>query len=222
MRLYGLDQIRGLAVLFMLVFHFTYDLTLFGHVSLDMREGFWFFFPRLIVFLFLWSVGASLELVHGSQIHWSSFNRRLIKLTLIALVISLVTYLLFPTVWIFMGTIHCIALVSLMALPFLKFKKARWPVMLGILILQFGFDFGVKWMARLISRPSMDFIPPYPWFWVVLLGMISGSWILKLWPNKLRVKVLEVLGVHALKIYLIHQALFYALFSLFAWLQKSL
>jgi uncharacterized membrane protein len=167
-------------------------------------------------------VGASLELVHGSQIKWSSFNRRLAKLTLIALVISLVTYLLFPTVWIFMGTIHCIALVSLMALPFLKFKKARWPVMLGILILQFGFDFGVKWMARLISRPSMDFIPPYPWLWVVLLGMISGSWILKLWPNKLRVKALEVLGVHALKIYLIHQALFYALFSLFAWLQKSL
>lgn len=222
MRLYGLDQIRGLAVLFMLVFHFTYDLTIFGHVALDMREGFWFFFPRLIVFLFLWSVGASLELVHGSQIHWSSFNRRLAKLTLIALVISLVTYLLFPTVWIFMGTIHCIALVSLMALPFLKFKKARWPVMLSILILQFGFDFGVKWMARLIARPSMDFIPPYPWFWVVLLGMISGSWILKLWPNKLRVKALEVLGVHALKIYLIHQALFYALFSLFAWLQKSL
>jgi uncharacterized membrane protein len=68
----------------------------------------------------------------------------------------------------------------------------------------------------------MDFIPPYPWFWVVLLGMISGSWILKLWPNTLRVKALEVLGVHALKIYLIHQAFFYALFSLFAWLQKSL
>ena len=68
MRLYGLDQIRGLAVLFMLIFHFTYDLKLFGHVDVNFQEGFWFFFPRLIVFMFLWSVGASLELVHGKGI----------------------------------------------------------------------------------------------------------------------------------------------------------
>ena len=222
MRLHGLDQVRGLAVLFMLIFHFTYDLTLFNHITLDMREGFWFFFPRLIVFLFLWSVGASLELVHGKGIKWPSFNRRLLKLALIALVISVVTYLMFPAVWIFMGTIHCIAMVSLMALPFLKYKKARWPVLLLILGLQFGFDLGVKWMARLIARPSMDFIPPYPWIWVTLLGMITGPWVLAHWPNKLRIRPLEILGVHALKIYLTHQALFYGLVSLFAWLQKTL
>lgn len=221
MRLYGLDQIRGLAVLFMLIFHFTYDLMLFGHVDLNFREGFWFFFPRLIVFMFLWSVGASLELVHGEEIKWRSFNKRLHKLLIIAAVISLATYVTFPRSWIFMGTIHCIALVSVMSLPFLRFKQARWPVMITILILQFGLGFGIKWMAGLIARPSMDFIPPYPWFWVTLLGMSTGPKVLALWPNKWRLKPLEFLGVHALKIYLIHQALFYGLFSLFAGLQKT-
>ncbi len=220
MRLHGLDQVRGLAVLFMLIFHFTYDLTLFNHITLDMREGFWYLFPRLIVFLFLWSVGASLELVHGAGIKWRSFNKRLLKLFLIALIISVATYISFPSIWIYMGTIHCIALVSLMALPFLHYKQARFPVMLGILILQFGFGFGVKWVAGLIARPSMDFIPPYPWLWVTLLGLMTGPWILKHWPNKLRIKMLEFLGIHALKIYLIHQALFYGLFSLFAKLKS--
>jgi len=218
-RYVGLDALRGLAVLLMLIFHFTYDLWLFGHIQTSMRDGFWFALPRLIVFIFLWCVGASLEITHAKKIKWPSFWKRWLKLMAIAVCITGVTYFTFPKSWIYFGTIHCIAAVSLLALPFFSCRWARIPTLIAILVGQYVFNYDIAWMGRFFPHQSMDFIPAYPWFWVVLLGMTTGPWVLSRWqpaPNP----VLEVLGRHALKIYLVHQALFYALFSLFAWWQK--
>jgi uncharacterized membrane protein len=66
----------------------------------------------------------------------------------------------------------------------------------------------------------MDFIPPYPWFWVTLLGMGTGRAVLSRWPEGLQLNFFRFLGQQALPIYLLHQPLFYALFSLIAQLQK--
>jgi uncharacterized membrane protein len=217
----GLDQLRGLAVILMIIFHFTYDHWLFGHNNLSFKEGFWFALPRIIVFLFLWCVGASLVIVHGTSIKWPSFNKRLIKLVVLALVISSVTYFLFPKNWIYFGTIHCIAAVSVLSLPFLKYPRARLPVLLLIVIAQYGLGFGISWVYSLTKHQSMDFIPIYPWFWVTLLGMITGPQILKIWPQKLELNLFKWAGQNALKIYLIHQPLFYGLFSLYAWIKRS-
>jgi len=216
-RLHGLDTLRGLAVFLMLLFHFTYDLWLFGHVSDEFfRTPFWWGLPRFIVFVFFWCVGASLELVHGQAIRWRAFWRRWFKLLGLALLISLATYLTFPKSWIFMGTIHCIALVSILALPFLHWPKLRLPTFFLILIAQYALGFDIAWLATFFPQQTMDFIPPYPWFWVVLLGMMTGPWVLQHWRLPAH-PLFEFLGRHALLIYLIHQALFYALFSLVAW-----
>lgn len=215
----GLDSLRGLAVFLMLIFHFAYDLWLFGHIQTPMNIGFWYALPRLIVFIFLWCVGASLEITHAKEIKWPSFWKRWFKLMGIALIISGVTYFTFPRSWIYFGTIHCIATVSLLALPFFFYRWARIPVFFAILMGQYLLNYDIVWMSRFIEHQSMDFIPAYPWFWVVLLGMMTGPWLLTRWqpaPNP----ILEFLGRHALKIYLVHQALFYALFSLLGWWQK--
>jgi uncharacterized membrane protein len=210
----GLDVIRGLSVALMLMFHFVYDLWLFGHVGPEYRQGFWFMLPRFIVFLFLWCVGASLVLTHGEKIKWASYKKRLLKLALIALVISVATYIAFPANWIYFGTIHCIAVVSILALPFLRFPRLSLPIMLMIMTAQYGLGYDLKWVSKIIPKPAMDFIPFYPWFWVTLLGMITGRWVLERWPQFLNLNPLAFLGRHALKIYLSHQVVFYAIFSL--------
>lgn len=206
----ALDALRGLAVILMVIFHLTYDMWLFGLTTVNVRAGFWYALPRFIVFLFLWCVGASLQLSHGKGIKWPSYLRRLAKLTLLAVLISLVTYFTFPKSWIYFGTLHCIAGVTLLAIPFLYYPRARLPVLLAILVCQYALGYDIAWMGKLFPKYSMDFIPVYPWFWVTLLGMLSAEWVLPRLPRQFRGDGLLIWpGTHALKIYLLHQPLLY-------------
>lgn len=212
MRYPVLDALRGLAVILMIIFHATYDLSLFRLIDLNVRVGFWYALPRFIVFLFLWCVGASLELTHGQSIKWPSYWQRLRKLTGLAIVISAVTYVLFPQSWVYFGTLHCIAGVTLMALPFFFFRWARWPALIAILVAQYILGYGIAWVGTLFPHYSMDFIPAYPWFWVTLLGMITGPTVLAKLPRAFPgQQILIWPGTHALKIYLLHQPLLYGL-----------
>lgn len=210
----GLDALRGLAVWFMVIFHTTYDLKIFGHVDINTREGFWYYFPRLIVFIFLWCVGASLQITHGAGLK-PSYWPRLAKLVALAAVISFATWLAFPNQWIYFGTLHCIAGTTLLALPFLRYPAWRLPVMLAIMVAQYGFNYGVAWVSQFFPRNSLDFIPVYPWFWVVLLGMLTGRTVLHRLPQRFPAQQIFVWpGLHALKIYLLHQPLIYGVLLL--------
>ena len=52
-----IDITRGFAVFLMIIFHFSYDLKLFGHVDIDFQNDLeWWVFPRIIVFLFLFAM----------------------------------------------------------------------------------------------------------------------------------------------------------------------
>lgn len=210
-----LDALRGLAVILMVIFHAAYDMWMFNLLDINVREGFWYALPRFIVFLFLWCVGASLQLTHGQGIHWASYNRRLFKLVGLALLISVVTYFTFPKSWIYFGTLHCIAGVTILAVPFLYFPKLRLPVLIAILIAQYGLGYDITWVGSLFPKYSMDFIPVYPWFWVTLLGMLTGPQLLEKLPAHVSFEKFFIWPGHqALKIYLLHQPLLYGLCSL--------
>lgn len=222
-RFTALDAFRGLAVILMVIFHFTYDMWLFNLTSIEVRTGFWYALPRFIVFVFLWCVGASLQISHGQGIKWKKFGIRLGKLVALAVIISAVTYFTFPKSWIYFGTLHCIAGVTILAIPFLYYPKARLPVLALILLAQYGLGYDIAWVGTLFPRYSMDFIPVYPWFWVTLLGMISGNFILTRCPQKIPLQKFFVWpGVHALKIYLIHQPLLYGICALWRMLLERI
>ncbi len=205
-----LDQLRGLAVLLMVVFHAHYDLMLLGEVDTNFQRGFWFYFPRLIVFIFLWCVGAAMQLGHGERFAARTFLKRQGKLWGLALLISAASYLYAPQNWIYFGTLHCIAAASLLALPFVN--RPRWALGVAalIVVLQFGAGLDIAWVSSRIQRPSLDFIPVYPWVWVTLLGIATGPRVLGWrWPFKL--SWLALLGRRSLPIYLLHQPLIFAL-----------
>lgn len=210
-----LDALRGLAVILMVIFHATYDLWLFGLTSADVRSGFWYALPRFIVFLFLWCVGAALQLTHQNGVKWKGYWQRLGKLVGLALIISIVTYFTFPKSWVYFGTLHCIAGVTFLALPFFFIPWARLPVMVLIMIGQYGLGYDIAWVGTHFPFYSMDFIPVYPWFWVTLLGMLTGPWVLHHLPRQFPGQQLFIWpGTHALKIYLIHQPVLYGLCAL--------
>ena len=213
MRDHFLDALRGLAVLWMIIFHFSYDMNILGLVDWDFSQGFWWSFPRVIAFTFLYCVGASLNYVHRPQIKWKVLQTRTFKLGLGALGVSVGTYFLFPNQWVFFGTLHCILVGSLLGALFVNHRRSALLLMLAIMLGQYVLGFDIKWVSSVIQKPSMDFIPIYPWFWAILLGILLGPFLagFPLLQRQKYPRVLHWMGHHSLKIYLIHQPLIYGL-----------
>lgn len=207
-----LDQIRGFAIVLMIIFHFSYDLAVFGHVQIEFqKDPFWWGFPRLIVFLFLTAVGISLRVVHVPDYRWKPFWKRWFKLALFAVLISFSTYFAFPDRWIYFGTLHSIAVTSLMAIPFVRFPRLSGVLALAFLIPVVFFRWSLPWIE--LPHKSMDYIPAFPWVGVVFLGIFLHSvnfHKLNL-PNIRLLRGLSWMGKHSLLIYMLHQPILYGL-----------
>ncbi len=205
-----LDAIRGFTIILMIFFHFSFDLDNFGFIHQDIVHApFWYALPRLIVFLFFFAVGMSLTLAHAEKIHWKPFWKRFFKLVFWALVISAVTYYMFPENWIYFGTLHAIATISLMSLPFLKWPKTSLIIALALFLPSLFLDKNIPFWE--MPHASWDYIAPFPWVGASLLGIFAahkGLHLVQLPENKL-VKSLNYLGRHSLFIYLVHQPILF-------------
>ena len=205
-----IDAIRGFTIILMIFFHFSFDLNNFGFIKVDIiHDHFWYFLPRLIVFLFLFAVGMSLTLAHLQKINWPNFWKRFLKITIFALLISITTYLMFPENWIYFGTLHAIALISLMSLPFLKKPNLSLFIALSLFIPSIFFGKNIPWFE--LSHQSWDYIAPFPWVGASLLGIFAAHKNLHLIniPNNNAVRSLNFLGRHSLFIYLTHQPILF-------------
>jgi uncharacterized membrane protein len=213
-RLDFLDFLRGFTIILMIFFHFSYDLNFFKFVTIDFQESrFWYWLPRLIAGLFLFCSGVSLSIVHGSNIHWKSFNKRLLKITTGAILVSVITYFVYPERWIYFGTLHCLALSSLVAICFIKYPK--WGLVFGTLIFLLWYPLNILPMWPKLIRPSLDNIPLIPWVFFVFLGMNSLTFLQKIKiPSFKYQEKLIFLSQHSLKIYLLHQPILLALLFL--------
>jgi uncharacterized membrane protein len=220
MRVPVLDALRGLAVIWMVIFHTAYDLKLLGFVNWDFSQGFWFGFPRVIAFTFLFCVGWSLNYSQRPHIKWRELKNRTLKLGSAALLISLSTYFIFPHEWIYFGTLHCILVGSLLGSLLVNHRVMAWLVLALILMAQYGLGYDIKWVSSILQKPSMDFIPIYPWFWAILAGMLFGPVVSKIRQiqNTPPPLLLKWPGNHSLKIYLLHQPIIFG----FLWALRAL
>ncbi len=227
-RIYLIDELRGLATLLMAVFHFCYDLSVFGFLTFEMNGGFFTWFRFLIVTLFFTSVGASLYLAHTPKIQWSKFVTREIKIGLGALFITVSTYILYPRSWVWFGVLHFIVIASFMALPFIRFPKSA--AVIGVLVfILFNttswFNLHFLWLALNdplhLPKGTQDLTRLIPWLGMVLIGIYLGYkkfWDVTSLPRTKATVPLRWLGKHSLIFYLLHQP---PLFGL-AWLLNFL
>ena len=156
-----------------------------------------------------------MPLVHKTHIKWRKFSRRFLQISTFAICISLTTYFMFPNTWVYFGTLHCIALSSLLCLPFLRIPKIAGLIGITMLSLHLFFQIGLPWF--MLSHISMDYIPLFPWIGVVLVGFYLnniGFHSLKLKENN-ALFALEYLGKRSLMIYIIHQPILFGSISLF-------
>ena len=226
-RLWFLDVARTLALLGMVIFHFTYDLELFGVLAQGTAStGFFWYFARAVAGSFLALAGVSLWLAHGQGIRWPGFWRRWLKLALAAGLVSLATRLAMPEVWVFFGILHAIALFSLIGLAFLRLPGiVTLGLGLAILLASPHLAQALQWNAAplrflgLGTLPSytVDFEPVFPWFGPFLIGLGLARLADPLRPALARWAGPDWLarpGQRSLAIYLLHQPLLIGLLQL--------
>lgn len=216
------DVIRGFTVVLMIIFHFSFDLDYYGLIDIDIiHHPFWYFFPRLIVFLFLFATGMSLSLAHKDSIHWEKFLKRLGLLVFWAVIISAVTYYLFPNSWIYFGTLHAIAVISCLSLPFLRYPFLAAGVAMAFFIPSVIWDLTLPWIQ--LPHASWDYISPFPWVGASLLGIFAvhkGLPYRELKESPI-MRALKFLGQHSLIIYLLHQPVLFGILGLYSELNRS-
>jgi len=225
-----IDTLRGLAIVLMIVYHFTFDLAYFHQVDIDFyRDPFWLAFRALIVSLFLGLVGVSLHLATWKGLNRARYVRRLAILAGSAALVSLGSYLVFPDSMIYFGILHFILVASVLGLLMVRFYWLNLTA--GLALLGAGlwlqhplFDHpALHWVGLMTHKPiTEDYVPLLPWFGVVLLGIFLGRRLYRdplpavaRWrSNHPLVRSLVFGGRHSLFIYLVHQPLFFAVLAL--------
>ena len=224
-RLVELDVLRGWAVFLMILFHICYDLNYFEYVRIDIYQGaFWLYFRNSIVAIFLLCMGISLSLAHMPHIKWDKLKKRILVLGVASVLVSVTTYLVFPSAWVYFGILHFILLATLLGLFFLPYPRFSL-IFYFFLFLAYTMDYiNMFWLwesidTHIITLPqhTVDFVRFIPWFSVVLIGifMVTYRFHTKILQHNFfsislkHNKVLEFLGKHALVIYLIHQPIFF-------------
>jgi uncharacterized membrane protein len=228
-RLIALDLARTLALVCMVIFHFTFDLALFGHIPPDtMYQPFWYYFARMIAGSFLFLSGVSLWLAHGQGIRWPAFWSRFARVAAAAALVTVASIWFVPSGTIWFGILHAIAATSLLGLLALRLP---WPVTLGLAAVVFAAAWGPRfpafdplwlvWTGLAETRPVMgDYVPLIPWAAPALAG-IAFAKALKLdqWRRTVPSRLAHALtfpGRHSLIIYLVHQPILFGLFTLYA------
>ena len=219
----AIDVARGIAIAAMIVYHFSWDLSFLQLIGTNILQiPAWRWFARGIAGSFLALAGFGLALAHVQGFRRVPFLKRLMKVGGAALAVTLVTYFAFPESYIFFGILHCIAVSSALALPFLRlnpaltFVFAVFCLIAPWLFTSPAFDAPwLDWLGLGASDPvTNDYVPIFPWFGLVLIGVAAGKILLAqretLGLARWRAdnpffKVLVWAGRKSLPIYLSHQ-----------------
>jgi uncharacterized membrane protein len=218
-RIVALDLARTAALASMVVFHFTFDLMLFGHVAAGtVHTGFWPWFARGIAGSFLFLAGVSLWLAHGADIRWPAFWRRFAVVAGAAALVTAATWGTMGDAYIRWGILHAIAAYSVIGLLFLRAAPILTTLTAAACIAApfylkadaFNAPF-LLWLGLSTEVPPMvDYEPLLPWLGPLLLGIVAARLMAPLWP-RLRsdpgplIRALAWPGRHSLAVYLIHQ-----------------
>ncbi len=236
-RIDAIDVARGLALVAMATYHFSWDLEFFGYLAPQTSTtGPLKFYARGIASSFLFLVGVSLVLAHARGVRWRSFGRRFAMVAGAAALITLVTFLATPQSFVFFGILHHIAVASVLGLLFLRWPW--WALILAAVAVQLvtplirspdlaGMAFYWTGLSAIPPR-SNDFVPVLPWFSAVLAGMAAARLVLGrshtpqwLRPNGWRARgrlarLLALMGRWSLTVYLVHQPVLIALVFAFS------
>lgn len=229
MRYWELDLLKGVALALMIFFHFLFDLMFFTSCDINLDHPFIYLIGISAASLFIIVSGISNGIavskyyIAHQYMPYKKIIIRSLRLYIIALCITLVTYVMFPQETIWFGILHFLACAGLLT-----------PIIYAYLLtstLSFFLLYAIKtlvpvtittyyllWLGYTPDRyQSFDYFPLIPWIGLYILGVfIAKTWYVKerdTWAESKQpfFKVLVYCGRHTLIIYLAHQPILISL-----------
>ena len=233
-RIAAIDAARGAALGGMVVYHLIWDFAHFGLIAPTAP-----FAPatralaHLVASAFLALVGVSLALAHPDGLRRNAFVKRLALIVGAAALVTVASAVIDSEEPILFGILHCIAVASLLAAPFLFLPP--WAALLaGLAAIAAPFAFAsaafnapaLVWLGLGTAAPNtLDWRPLLPWAGVVLVGLGLAqaasphltAWRWTAWrPIRGPGRAFAFVGRHSLVIYLVHQPILFGLLWSFA------
>lgn len=217
-RLPGVDALRGGALLLMFVYHFAFDLRHYRVIGADFEhDPFWLGFRALIVTSFMALVGVSLVLADQARASPAHFWKRIGVIAGCAALVTAGSMWMFPQRFIYFGILHCIAVASILAWPFVR--RPFLALALGIAVIVAGMaialppfdERALSWIGFTTHKPATeDYVPLAPWSGVAFVGIALGNLLARmsfraLEPLAAAPRWLRWLGRHSLAVYMVHQ-----------------
>ena len=238
-RVDGVDALRGVAMLWMTVFHFCFDLAQQGSIQQNFyADPVWTWQRSCILSLFLLCAGMGQAIAMHQGQTWRRFGKRWLQIVACAALVSAGSAWMFPRSFIYFGVLHGMAAMLIVVRLTAGWGVWLWP--LG------GLAIAMKWIASyaisagifghflnelpfnvlgLVSANPIteDYVPLVPWLGVMWWGMAGMQWWLErqqnapVQPLSGQSHPIAALGRWSLTYYMLHQPVL--LGSLWLWVQ---
>jgi uncharacterized membrane protein len=239
------DVLRGLAMVWMTVFHFCFDLSQAGYIHQNFySDPVWTWQRTCILSLFLLCAGAGQAIAVQQGQSWPRFWRRWLQIAACAMLVTAGSALMFPNSYIYFGVLHGMAAMLVIVRLTAGWGAWLWP--LGALafatkfIAAYAIDTGVlgiflngkmfNWLGLISVKPiTEDYVPVLPWLGVMWWGMAGAQWWMARaagqptragWSTPPSLRPLAILGRWSLSYYMLHQPILLGALWLWAMLAR--
>ena len=194
MRYLLLDHLKFFSIIIMISYHYFFiDSFLFGAKMWDFNS----YLLELIRFLFIGISGFALALSYSKLKTESYFRYRLFKLLFASVLISVVSWFLFPDYFIYFGIIHLIFAANLLIYLFNFFKFYLFLVPFILII------FPEILHVNFIRLSTLDYFPFFPYLFYFLVPFLSFKFTKKFLTLK-KPNYISYIVKPSLIIYLLH------------------
>jgi uncharacterized membrane protein len=223
----SIDALRGVAIVWMTIFHFSFDLNWFGWIHQNFYDDpVWTGQRTAIVSLFLFCAGLGQAVAAEQAQAWPRFWKRWAQVAGCAVLVSIGSYAMFPRSFIYFGVLHGIALMLIVVRSSANWGRAlwiagavaiamKWVAAWAILqwpALDFLNDRTWNWLGLISRKPiTEDYVPLIPWIGVMWWGMAAGQWLLAKHRHLVKMPMpkatapLSWMGRWSLSWYMVHQ-----------------
>ncbi|MCX8128776.1 MAG: DUF1624 domain-containing protein [Clostridia bacterium] len=219
-RIWELDFLRGIALVFMIYFHIIYDLSEMFDYRINYSSGVNHLIGKMSAILFIFISGVSSSISRNNL-------KRGFKVLFFAGAITLATWIYNPRFIIIFGILHFLGVCMILTQLFSRIKNylllfsGTLVIMAGVFVKRIHVPNDIYFIFGVVGEKftSSDYYPMVPWLGIFLYGLAVGKMLYKHKKSVFRFRMKDNLisraGRKTLLFYILHQPLIVGTIILF-------